>query len=95
MTTIDGLRAKADEADAAEDCMPHHSLLPAPFSTTPRGTRELSKSLFNVRNQSGNGEVPPPPDPDMPVGRVKRLLKSNSLTAIANLNFGWRRETSV
>ena len=32
---------------------------------------------------------------ELPLGRVKRLLKSNSMTAIANINFGWRRETSV
>merc|ERR1719245_878844 len=30
----------------------------------------------------------PPPDPDAPLGRVRRLLKSNSLTALANINFG-------
>ncbi len=40
-------------------------------------------------------QVPPPPDPDAPIGRVKRLLKSNSLTAVANINWGWRKETSV
>jgi hypothetical protein len=55
---------------------------------------ELSKSLFNVRHREP-GEVLPPNDADMPVGRIKRLLKSNSLTALANINFGWRKETSV
>jgi hypothetical protein len=56
--------------------------------------RELSKSLFNVRNREP-GEIPAPVNPDIPVGRIKRLLKSNSLTAITNINWGWRKETSV
>ncbi len=56
--------------------------------------RELSKSLFNVRNREP-GDVPAPQSPEVPSGRIKRLLKSNSLTALANINFGWRKETSV
>eukprot|EP00094_Tigriopus_californicus_P005595 TCALIF_05392-PA protein Name:"Similar to mthl5 Probable G-protein coupled receptor Mth-like 5 (Drosophila melanogaster)" AED:0.54 eAED:0.54 QI:0/0.25/0.2/0.6/1/1/5/301/387 len=88
LSIIDTLRNR-DESD--ENCLPSTSLLPSPFPSS--NNRELSKSLFNVRHQAG--EVPPPADPDMPVGRVKRLLKSNSLTAIANINFGWRKETSV
>jgi hypothetical protein len=64
-----------------------------------RGNDDLSKSLFNVRHQvSGGGsgsEVPPPSNPDLPLGRVKRLLKSNSLAAIADINWGWRKETAV
>ena len=59
--------------------------------------KELTTSLFNVKHSLRRepGDVLPPPDPDAPVGRVRRLLKSNSLTALANINFGWRRETSV
>ena len=60
----------------------------------PSNDKEMSKSLFNVRNREP-GEIPPPSNPEMPVGRIKRLLKSNSLTAITNMNFGWRKETSV
>eukprot|EP00095_Tigriopus_kingsejongensis_P003478 maker-scaffold264_size232020-snap-gene-1.15 protein:Tk03478 transcript:maker-scaffold264_size232020-snap-gene-1.15-mRNA-1 annotation:"probable g-protein coupled receptor mth-like 5" len=88
LSIIDSLKNR-DERE--EDCMPSTSLLPSPFPSA--NNRELSKSLFNVRHQAG--DVPPPPDPEMPVGRVKRLLKSNSLTALANINFGWRKETSV
>ena len=57
--------------------------------------KELSMSLFNVKSKREPGDVLPPPDPDAPIGRVRRLLKSNSLTALANINFGWRKETSV
>ena len=57
--------------------------------------KELSMSLFNVKCKREPGEVQPPADPDAPIGRVRRLLKSNSLTALANINFGWRKETSV
>ena len=78
------------------------SLLPPLNPASPRrngragGDGDLSRSLFNVRGHTASGtEVPAPPDPEAPVGRVKRLLKSNSLTAIANINWGWRKETSV
>ena len=64
------------------------------FILGPSNDKEMSKSLFNVRNREP-GEIPPPTNPEMPVGRIKRLLKSNSLTAITNVNFGWRKETSV
>jgi hypothetical protein len=57
--------------------------------------KELSMSLFNVKSKREPGDVLPPSDPDAPIGRVRRLLKSNSLTALANINFGWRKETSV
>ena len=56
--------------------------------------KEMSKSLYNVRNREP-GEIPPPVNPELPVGRIKRLLKSNSLTALTNINFGWRKETAV
>ncbi len=94
LSVIDNLRAKEAKDD---DDMPTSSLLRATFSDEPdSGDMERivpSRSLFCVRAQGS--EVPAPPDPDQPVGRVKRLLKSNSLTAIANINWGWRRETSV
>ena len=64
------------------------------YVSGPSNDKEMSKSLFNVRNREP-GEIPPPSNPEMPVGRIKRLLKSNSLTAITNVNFGWRKETSV
>ena len=56
--------------------------------------KEMSKSLFNVRNREP-GEIKPPENPELPVGKIKRLLKSNSLTALTNINFGWRKETAV
>ena len=64
------------------------------FISGPSNDKEMSKSLFNMKNREP-GEIPPPANPEMPVGRIKRLLKSNSLTAITNINFGWRKETAV
>ena len=88
--------------DREDDSLPTSSLLP-PLRPSRISSRDpdLSKSLYNVRHNGpgggggGPGAVPPPEDPDAPIGRVKRLLKSNSLNALANINFGWRRETSV
>jgi hypothetical protein len=90
LSIIDNLKRKEEKEDNA---LPTSSLLPDP--TSPGRDKAMSKSLFNVRHQLNSGEVPAPPDPEMPVGRVKRLLKSNSLTALANINWGWRRETTV
>ena len=76
------------------DVRPIYVELKTFFILGPSNDKEMSKSLFNVRNREP-GEIPPPSNPEMPVGRIKRLLKSNSLTAITNVNFGWRKETSV
>ena len=86
LATIDALREKADRDDSA--------LPTSPFLSNGNDHHELSKSLFSVRHRDP-GEVIPPNDPQLPIGRVKRLLKSNSLNALANINFGWRKETPV
>lgn len=91
LATIDLLKHREERNDAA---VPNGSLLSPTSNGNSSNDRELSRSLFNVRHREP-GEIPPPPDPELPVGRIKRLLKSNSLTAITNINFGWRRETSV
>ena len=85
---IEKLKSKAENggAEIAEYLQP--------FIQGPSNDKEMSKSLFNMKNREP-GEIPPPANPEMPVGRIKRLLKSNSLTAITNINFGWRKETSV
>ena len=103
LSVIDGLKEKLrrEEEDQGEGGA-YTSLLPPIINPKRRNGgcggnyEEMSRSLFCVRGGGATaGEVPPPPDPDLPVGRVKRLLKSNSLTALANINWGWRRETSV
>lgn len=99
LNTIDSLKAKLDRQDGERD-----PFLASRLQTTNgiiRGTsahhhRDLSVSLFSVRhNRREPGEVPAPLDPDQPVGTIKKILKSNSLNALANINFGWRKETSV
>jgi len=83
-----------DETDQASNGIIKDYLQPF-INGNSSNDKEMSKSLFNMRNQREPGEVPPPPNPEVPVGRIKRLLKSNSLTALTNINFGWRKETSV
>ena len=97
LATIDMLKERCEQNN---DPMPETKLLPNGILNGTLGRsadtdKELSLSLFNVKSKREPGDVLPPPDPDAPVGRVRRLLKSNSLTALANFNFGWRRETSV
>ncbi|XP_071744231.1 probable G-protein coupled receptor Mth-like 5 isoform X2 [Lepeophtheirus salmonis] len=68
----------------------------------PDTNRQISRSLFNIRNGNGNNSTldrseldPLNPDADESIGKISRLLKSNSMNAIVNTNFGWRKETSV
>jgi len=51
--------------------------------------REMSKSLFNVRSRPDGDDREAPQTPLM---KVVGMIKASSL---ANLNFGWRKETSV
>ena len=85
--------AHIDLLKSRENAEPKAEFL-QPFIQGPTNDKEMSKSLYNVRNREP-GEIPPPPNPDLPVGRIKKLLKSNSLTALTNINFGWRKETAV
>ena len=97
LATIDMLRSKVDEPDSNPNGTGIRDYL-QPFingHASSSNDKEMSKSLFNMRNHREPGEIPPPPNPEVPVGRIKRLLKSNSLTALTNINFGWRKETSV
>lgn len=88
LAVIDLLKSKAEDEGEKREFL-------APFlNGNSSNDKEMSKSLYNVRNREP-GEIPPPVNPEMPVGRIKRLLKSNSLTAISNINFGWRKETAV
>ena len=88
LATIDLLKSRAENNDRRDFLEPFLS------NGNSNNDREISKSLFNVGKREP-GEIPPPPNPEMPVGRIKRLIKSNSLTALTNINFGWRKETSV
>lgn len=97
LATIDMLKERCEQSN---DPMPETKRLTNGIFNGTLGRsvdvdKELSMSLFNVKSKREPGDVLPPPDPDAPVGRVRRLLKSNSLTALANINFGWRKETSV
>ena len=99
LATIDMLRSKVDEPDSHPNGLGIKDYL-QPFinghASSSSNDKEMSKSLFNMRNNHREpGEIPPPPNPEIPVGRIKRLLKSNSLTALTNINFGWRKETAV
>ena len=95
LATIDMLRNR-DEVDNSTSNGGIKDYLQPFINGNPSGAdKEMSKSLFNMRNHREPGEIPPPPNPEVPVGRIKRLLKSNSLTALTNINFGWRKETSV
>ena len=73
------------------------NLQPSSLQTDIFGTFRFfqPERLAIFENNFFLGEVLPPNETDVPVGRIKRLLKSNSLTALANINFGWRKETSV
>lgn len=102
LSVIDRLREKADQQEEDDDGeeglasrVTTALLSPISMPSARNGRDEMSRSLFNVRNKAEGSEVPPPANTELPLGRVKRLLKSNSMTAIANINFGWRRETSV
>ena len=97
LATIDMLKEKYEQSS---DPMPEtkrltNGILNGTLGRSVDVDKELSMSLFNVKSKREPGDVLPPSDPDAPIGRVRRLLKSNSLTALANINFGWRRETSV
>ncbi len=98
LATIDLLRGKVESENGGNlvSRICDGEFLP-PFmngNSSHHEDHELSKSLFNVRNREP-GDIPAPPNPEVPVGKIKRLLKSNSLTALTNINFGWRKETSV
>ena len=100
LATIDVLKARCEQME--DDPMPEtkkltNGILNGTLGRCSDVDKELSISLFNVKRDSRRepGDVLPPSDPEAPVGRVRRLLKSNSLTALANINFGWRKETSV
>jgi len=88
LSTIDRLKSKENQEEIREFLQPFLN------GNASSNDKEMSKSLYNVRNREP-GEIPPPVNPEMPVGRIKRLLKSNSLTALTNINFGWRKETAV
>jgi len=88
LSTIDRLKNKENQEEIREFLQPFLNI------NASSNDKEMSKSLYNVRNREP-GEIPPPVNPEMPVGRIKRLLKSNSLTALTNINFGWRKETAV
>ena len=97
LATIDMLKERCEQST---DPMPEtkrltNGILNGTLGRSSDVDKELSMSLFNVKCKREPGEVQPPADPDAPIGRVRRLLKSNSLTALANINFGWRKETSV
>ena len=85
LATIDTLREK-QEKDGDEA---HQSLLDK-ITDTHAATREISKSLFNVRSKpSGDDSF----KAETPLMRVGNFLKASSLATLNN--FGWRRETSV
>ena len=89
LATIDMLKERAEK-------LPETKIVTREYLNGRTVDKDLSASLFNVKNvRREPGDVLPPPDPDQPLGRVRRLLKSNSLTALATINFGWRKETSV
>ena len=89
LATIDLMKSRENNDEKREFLQPFLN------GNGSNGTdKEMSKSLYNVRNREP-GEIPPPVNPELPVGRIKRLLKSNSLTALTNINFGWRKETAV
>jgi len=97
LATIDMLKERYEEST---DPMPDtkrltHGIFNGTLGRSVDGDKELSMSLFNVKSKREPGDVLPPPDPDAPMGRIRKLLKSNSMTALANINFGWRKETSV
>jgi len=100
LATIDNLRERVGLDDLGgvpkEQQLPETKMLTREYLNGRQVDKDLSASLFNVKNvRREPGDVLPPPDPQQPLGRVRRLLKSNSLTALANINFGWRKETSV
>ena len=89
LATIDTLkeRAEREETEGA-------SLLDR-VADTHAATREISKSLFNVRSrpsgeeEEGGASV----KAETPLMRVGNFLKASSLASLHN--WGWRRETSV
>jgi len=91
LSTIDRMKSKENKDEIREFLEPFLN----GTCTSPDGDREMSKSLYNVGRNREPGDIKPPANPEMPVGRIKRLLKSNSLTALTNINFGWRKETAV
>ena len=97
LATIDMLKERLDESnnEIPQTKRLTNGIFNGTLGRSVDVDKELTTSLFNVKVRREPGDVLPPPDPDAPIGRVRRLLKSNSLTALANINFGWRRETSV
>jgi len=86
LTTIDKAR-EAMEKEEEEGV--GRSLLDRWGDSAAPANREMSKSLFNVRSRPDGEDREAPQTPLM---RVVGMLKASSL---ANLNFGWRKETSV
>ena len=82
------MRERQEKYDGDEA---HQSLLDK-FTDSHAATREISKSLFNVRSKPGGDDNDVTVAAETPLMRVGNFLKASSLAA---LNFGWRRETSV
>jgi len=87
LSTIDKLREKEEVSGDKEA---NKSLLDrwgdANVSSSAKD-REMSRSLFNVREKKPEGH-------ETPLMKMGRLLKTNSVN-LATMNFGWRRETAV
>ena len=91
LATIDTMkeRVEREEAGAGEGV----SLLDR-VADTHAATREISKSLFNVRSRpSGEEDGAFSVKAETPLMKVGNFLKASSLASLHN--FGWRRETSV
>jgi len=89
LAVIDNMKEKLEKNDGDEA---HQSLLDK-FTDSHAVTREISKSLFNVRSKpNGDDSDETRVTAETPLMKVGNFLKASSL---ATLNFGWRRETSV
>ena len=89
LATIDNMKERLERSEGDEA---GQSLLDK-FTDSHAVTREISKSLFNVRSKpSGDDSDDTRVRAETPLMKVGNFLKASSL---ATLNFGWRRETSV
>ena len=88
LATIDSLKRREEEEDREGV---HQSLLDKVTGGNPV-SREISKSLFNVRSRPSGDDTECCVAAETPLMKVGNIIKASSL---AMLNFGWRRETSV
>ena len=90
LATIDTLRRREEEEEDERGGV-QQSLLEKVTGGHPV-SREISKSLFNVRSKPSGDESECCVAAETPLMKVGNIIKASSL---AMLNFGWRRETSV